>query len=351
MSGSRVAVLTPYGPGRPGGGVEVFNQCLARALGPIEIFADSRGNGDARGTDLRRVGLEQPVAAVRAARTLLRRHREDPFDVIISNGVSGWPLTLSNPGVPLIQVYHFTMAGLARQALSLRGDRVTTGRVTAMFDRLAGMGKHVVAVSHRVLHEVESFYRLKGRFIPNAVDIDAFHPSESRRAREALGLPLETPIGIFVGRPDHSKGYDILLRVADQLPEVLFLVAGGPAEVRKNVRSLGRIAHPELPDWYAASDFFFLPSRYEGFSLSLLEALACDLPAVVSDAACPFPDGLGPCGIAVPGAQAEDFARAIRRVLAARAEFAPRDFILPRYNFDVFRHRWRGLVGSLVGGG
>src|SRR2546426_5828892 len=347
----RIGLLTPFGPSGTVGGVEVFNECLRRALRNVEIFADDRPEARDRFADLRRIGLDQPVGALRAARAFLRRHREEPFDVVLSNGVYGWPLMIARPRLPMVQVYHFTMTGLARRALSHRGDRLTTGHVTGLFDRIAGMGKHIVAVSQPVLREVEAFYGFKGHLIPNAVDTNAFRPMDAASAREALGVPLDVPVGLFVGRPDRTKGYDILLEVARELPHVLFLVAGGHPGKMANVWSLGRVPHDAMPRVYAASDFFFLPSRYEGFSLSLLEALACDLPAVVSDAACPFPDGLGPCGIAVPGAQAEDFARAIRRVLAARAEFAPRDFILPRYNFDVFRHRWRGLVGSLVGGG
>jgi len=335
------------------GGVEVFNEFLRRALGPIEVFADGRPGLLGGLGDLGRVGLEQPVGAVRASRELLRRHREERFDVILSNGVYGWPLTLAKPGVPLVQVYHFTMAGFARHALSLRGDRLTTGRVTALFDRLAGIGKNVVAVSPRVLREVESFYGLHGRILPQPVDTQAFHPVDRARARDALGLPQGAAIGLFVGRADHTKGYDILLRVARLMPEVLFLVAGGGGAggnggALDTVRPLGRIPHPDMPLWYSASDFFFLPSRYEGFGLALLEALSCNIPAVVSEPAWPFSEPPARCGVAVRGESEQDFATAIRFVLAEGTKFSPREFILPRYNFPVFQQAWRAFIDSIV---
>lgn len=348
----RIGVLTPYGPSQMVGGVETFNDSLQRALGRMEFFAGDRVDSGPREAELEHVGLDQPVGALHAARLLLRRHREEPFEIILSNGVYGWPLTLARPSVPMIQVYHFTMAGLARHALSRRGVRWRTAHVTAMFDRLAGMGKHVVVISHRLRREVESYYGLRSRFIPHAVDTHAFRPLDQGSARESIGLPPDTPVGLFVGRPENAKGYDILLRVARQMPNVLFLVAGGqPGEDEGNVRSLGHVAHEDMPLWYAASDFFFLPSRYEGFGLALLEALSCDLPAVVSQAAWPFSEEPDECGVVVEGDLEHDFAEAIRFVLSSRPRFSPREFVLPRFGFAAFRDSWREFVDSLLDAG
>ncbi len=347
----RAAILTPFGPSRPIGGVEVFNESLRRVLGNVETFADGSHNPNERFPSLGRVGLEQPAGALRAARALLSRHREEPFDVIVSNGVYGWPLTLARPGVPLVQVYHFTMAGLARRALTLPGDRLTTGHVTALFDRIAGIGKHVVAISQFVMRDVESFYGLKARLIPHAVDTDVFRPMNAASARGALGLPQGVPIGLFVGRADPTKGYDVLQRVARRMPHVLFLVAGEDAGKSRNVWSVGRIPHEDMRRWYAASDFFFLPSRYEGFGLALLEALSCDLPAVVSEPAWPFADGPAECGVVVRAESDEAFANAIRTVLASRRRFSPRAFVLPRYNLPAFERAWRGFLESVLNAG
>src|SRR3989454_1044794 len=345
----RIGMLTPHVGLCPADGVEVFNQYLQHALGNLEIFVDSLPDGHRHIDELDRVGLELPYQALHAARVLVRRHREEPFQLIICNGVHGWPPSLTRLGVPLVQVYHLTMAGLARDALPIRGDRLTTGRVTGFFDRLAGVGKHVVAVSHRVLREVESFYGLRGRVIPNGIDTSSFRPMGLARARDKLGLPHDATIGIFVGRPDHTKGYDTFLRVARRMPQVLFLVAGGYGPAQGNVRPLGRIPHSDMPWWYSASDFFFLPSRYEGFGLSTIEALSCGVPVVVSEAAFPFSGNRSQCGIVVDGDREQDFVQAIHQVVGDGDSFSPREFAVPRFSIKVFEDTWRGFVNSVFG--
>ena len=70
-----------------------------------------------------------------------------------------------------------------------------------------------------------------------------------------------------------------------------------------------------MPLLYAAADVFVLPSRYEGCNLSLLEALACEVPAVVSAAAYPFGNESPDMGIVVEPPTAEAFAEGISRAV------------------------------------
>ena len=45
----------------------------------------------------------------------------------------------------------------------------------------------------------------------------------------------------------------------------------------------GRVSQADLPRWYRKSDLYVSPSHVDGSSVSLMEALACGLPALVSD--------------------------------------------------------------------
>jgi len=107
-----------------------------------------------------------------------------------------------------------------------------------------------------------------------------------------------SPRAIFVGRLAPEKGLDTLLSawpiVRASFPEArLTLVGEGPERPRLEVlsRSLGIADSVELPgsadseavsNRLRQSDLFFLPSREEGMSVALLEAMALGIPAVAS---------------------------------------------------------------------
>ncbi|MFQ5790959.1 MAG: glycosyltransferase family 4 protein [Acidobacteriota bacterium] len=344
----RIALLTPHPFGGYRGGTEVFNGLLQRALGDVEVFADPEGLESARKGPLTRVGLSEPYGAMGVARAFLRHHRVNPFQLAICNGLYGWPLTFGHLGIPLVEVYHFTMAGLARQALPLRGDRFTTGTVAAFFDGLAGRGKFVVAVSDSVRREVRDYYGFRGQVIPNAVDPAFFRRRDRQQARERLGLPDQSPIGLFVGRPEYAKGFDVFLEVARSRPDITFVVLGTGTATEQNVRMLGDVPHAEMPLFYSASDFLFLPSRYEGFSLIVLEAAACELPLVVSRAAYNLAANPSDLGFVAESLRPEEFQKGIQLVLDQRSTFSPREAIADMYAYERFRQSWNGLVTTLL---
>ncbi len=326
------------------GGVETFNGQLEWALGGVEIIADVRRLQKPTSWNLSRIGMEQPYQAYHVARSFLRRHKKRPFHLVISNGLCGWPLCHWNLDIPMVQVYHITLAGLARQALDTRGDKLTTGKVSAFFDKLAGHGKHIVAVNPVVLGELERYYNLSGQVIPNAVDTNLFRKRDKFHVRESLGLPEDVAIGLFVGRAEYAKGYDILLEVAESMQKILFVLVGRCPRQKANIRVFENVPHSRMPLFYSSADFFFLPSRYEGFNLSILEALACDIPIVVSEAAYPFSEEPTHYGRVVRSLRAQEFVHAINRVLQPDSSYAPREAIVRAYSMDNFRDNWRRLV-------
>ncbi len=346
----RIAILTPYTLSEFPGGTEVFNEQLARVLPGVQIFAEPRSSREAASRwNLDSIGLEQPRRAWEVARRFYGEHRRNPFQLAICDGLYGWPLSVLPPGIPVIQVYHFTFAGLARKGIAEPGVRFHMRFVDGAFDRYSGTGKHVVAVGRNVLDEVQKYYRHEGRVIPNGVDTRMFTKQDRLACRDQLGLPKHARIAIFVGRPEFTKGFDILRAVVHSSPDTLFLLVGGSPSLGPNSVAYPRVPHAQMPMYYSAADFLLLPSRYEGFNLTILEALACDLPILVSRAAYPLDEPWQELGVVVDSQDPEGYLEAMKELPAVSQGVSGRERVLARYSLERFAENWRAEVFTRAG--
>jgi glycosyltransferase involved in cell wall biosynthesis len=123
--------------------------------------------------------------------------------------------------------------------------------------------------------------------VPNGVDARTFRPA----ARTGDSLRV-----LSVARLVGGKGLEYLVRACSELRNdgvSLTLVGGGPDEpnLRRlaresgsdNIRFAGTVPHDRIADHYRHADVFVLPSLSEGLSNSVLEAMACGLPLLLTD--------------------------------------------------------------------
>ncbi len=81
------------------------------------------------------------------------------------------------------------------------------------------------------------------------------------------------------------------------------------------MRFLGPVRDAELPGLYSAATLFVFPSRYEGFGLPVLEAMACGTPVIASNVSS-LPEVVGNAALTVNPDDIEQLALAIRTLLA-----------------------------------
>jgi glycosyltransferase involved in cell wall biosynthesis len=107
----------------------------------------------------------------------------------------------------------------------------------------------------------------------------------------------EGKVILFVGRLHERKGLDVFLpifkQVLDEEKAILRIVGSGEKEsalklqaeklgLKNNIQFLGFLSDSEIRKQYSEASIFVLPSRYEGFGIVLLEALASGLPIVAT---------------------------------------------------------------------
>jgi L-malate glycosyltransferase len=171
---------------------------------------------------------------------------------------------------------------------------------------------HLVSISTATARAMSEFDNLpKGRIkvIHNGVDFDRMRPAFDREAkRRELGLEHSGPVLGTASRLNPIKNiplmFRIFKRVLRQYPGATLVIAGdgpelGPLEelaaslaIADHVRFIG--LRFDLPEVYPLFDVFLLTSFTEGISVTLLEAMACGVAAVVTDVG-------GNCEVVVEG--------------------------------------------------
>ncbi len=169
--------------------------------------------------------------------------------------------------------------------------------------------------------------------VPLGVD-ERYRPdADVGAARTAYDLPPR--YGLYLGGFDHRKDLPTLMSawrevwattklplvVAGRPPRPGHPLAEDPRETARRTslaseatRFIGGVDGSHMAGLYAGAAVYAFPSRYEGFGLTPLEAMACGTPVVAADATS-VPEVVGEAGLLVPVGDAAGFAEAIIRVV------------------------------------
>jgi len=235
------------------------------------------------------------------------------YDVIFSNywfsGVIGVELA-KQYDLPQTHVYH-SIGKIRYETLKdIQPQAVDTNlfRIRNMWEkRIAQACANVLTTSPVERADIQRLFGIdeqKITCIPIGVDLDMFKPRPLKKLRQKLGLPLDKPVILFVGRLEFRKGVSTLIQALAEVPEgELFIVGGGAGKAAQKLDAAERarlqaiatelgIAHrihylgakpqAQVAQYYAAADVCVVPSYYEPFGIVPIEAMASGTPVVAS---------------------------------------------------------------------
>ena len=331
----RVAMLSPVVPAHGRGGVQDIVWSLARGLArrgcAVELVTGEHPAGleaeEREGVRLRYLPVPPRDLALRglhgrwtrASRAAVEAaHARAPLEVIHSQSYCGLHLAGVLPGVPVVATLHGThvdelrtRARIARENLpahplaALR-TAAAWGLMAARYlregPRLARC-EGVIATSREQRAILLRRYRVRAERLHdvwNGIDTGLFAPRlADPGVRVRLGAAPGAPLVLAVARLYQEKGIQHALRawprVLALVPQATLAVVGdGPYRgaleslaaslgLGGRVRFAGTLALEELPAVYAAADAFVNPTvRINGYDLTILQAMACARPVVVS---------------------------------------------------------------------
>jgi phosphatidylinositol alpha-mannosyltransferase len=252
---------------------------------------------------VRRIGTSRIIysagsfARVTTGRNLRRRLRElfqrERIDVVHVHGGLNPTLGLVAPAaaadldLPVVATFH---SWFARSALCGVFRRL----LQQQLDRHAA----VVAVSQPVIAAHSRYFDADWEIIPNGVDTELFRADVRSYAASDTGpaVPRRTPALLFLGRLDPRNGLETVLaampRILKRRPDTRLTIAGdGPLRsvYQRLARPLGSAVtfigqvNGDRPQHYGNADLYLCPTTKASFGITLLEAMACATPMVVSD--------------------------------------------------------------------
>ena len=161
-------------------------------------------------------------------------------------------------------------------------------------------GMRFIALHDSMADEINERYGVKNSIvINNGINIERFRNVEETKTdiRKSLGIPEQAFVVGHVGRFVDVKNHDFILKVFEKVhdakPESMLLLIGDGeqlGEFKGKVKASGLEKsvlilsnRTDVPQLLKAMDVFIFPSKYEGFPVSLVEAIASGLKCVVSN--------------------------------------------------------------------
>jgi glycosyltransferase involved in cell wall biosynthesis len=365
-------VLTPHAldvqRGWDDGGVEVISFRYAPESWEVLGYSRSLSSdetvriGAAMVTPLYLLAARRAISRLLKARDydLLHAHWVVPNALVASPYARKVPLAVGLHGSDVFMAEKGTVRPFVRRALAQ--TTLLTGCSPELVERVCALG----------------FPAERSAVIPYGVDTETFTPGNGSSGgwRERLGIPVDAPVVLSVGRMVTKKGYHVLVEIVPELlsrhPDAHLVLAGGGDRLEEfreacaafsdRVHFPGVVFRNTLPELYRDVDIFVLPAVHDrkgnvdGLPNVILEAMASGLPVVatkISGIPLAVKDGVN--GRLIPEGETEPLLQGLSELLAKpekrrRMGIEAREMAEREHTWEVISGRYRDAYISHVPG-
>jgi glycosyltransferase involved in cell wall biosynthesis len=314
-------------------------------------------------------------------------HLSDRFDLVQGHLpiMSSWGLRGSGLP-PIVETIHCTvdaqLSTVAKSSLlRLNTNEVFTRFLSPLFyfqeKNLLSRAKITIAVSNGLKKEIIDKYGIPAQkitAIPNGIDIKKFSEAASLdkvSIRHRLGINSDEKVILYLGRLMEGKRVVDLVyaldRVRQNIPQTRLAIVGKINSNSNRIKQIaqqlgledrvtffGHVPYQDVPLYYAMADVYALPSAYEGFPFTILEAMAAGTPVVASsipgiiDQVIPEENGL-----LHPVGDIDVLSKQLFRViederLSSKLTQSAREMVIREYDWQVIGDRTEAVFRDLV---
>ena len=220
-------------------------------------------------------GLKNPSFMISS---FLKTKFKKNFDIVHAHNIPSALAMKNSSGKKILTIHGI----FSEQINQLHGK--TSGNISKKYEKDALSWADVITVISKEAYDYYTNLGYKVFQITNAIDVSSLSSDEDRRYEKQV---------IFAGRLSHEKGIDLLIEIAEKLPnEIDLIILGSGKEekkiqdlvkTQKNIHFLGYKNKEKTISLIRGSDVLIQPSLNEGISSTIIEAMACKIPVIATN--------------------------------------------------------------------
>ena len=217
---------------------------------------------------------------------------------------------------------------------------------------LYAMPNLFVALSTKALNWSKTVNPLvKSVYVPNGVDLKRFTPSSKLNGN---GRKIILTVGAFT----EQKRHDLVIKAVSKIADAYLIIAGGGGDRKEEIEKLckkmlsGRYeiietTNEKMPDIYKRANLFTLASKpYESFGIVIVEAMASNVPVVVTDDPIRM-EIVGDAGLFVDPTNLNKYVETIEKALSTNWGDKPRKQA-EKFSWDEVAKQYEDLFSEII---